>query len=120
MIKVGYAVGAAAILYGLLGIVRESEPLGWLVWFAGMVIAHDLVALPLALAAGTLLSRWPWLRATAAACLVVTLIALPMVLRLGERPDNPSILPQDYGRNLVVVLAVMIVTASLVRMRRAR
>jgi hypothetical protein len=38
---------------------------------------------------------------------LVTLATLPTVLALGRRADNPSILPLEYGRNLLIVLALV-------------
>ena len=39
-------------------------------------------------------------------------MALPAVLGIGRRADNPSLLPLDYGRNLAAVLAVIALAAA--------
>jgi hypothetical protein len=54
---------------------------------------------------------------------ILTLVALPWVLGVGADPDNPSFLPRDYGRNLLLVDVGVLVVAALwatVATRRAR
>jgi hypothetical protein len=54
---------------------------------------------------------------------VLTLVALPFVLGFGADPRNPSFLPREYGRNLVLlVVAVWLVAAAwaVVALRRPR
>ncbi|WP_433337627.1 hypothetical protein [Spirillospora sp. CA-294931] len=108
-----YASGAVLIGIGLLGIVRDlDDPVGWAVWFAGVVVAHDAVLMPAVLAAGALTGRLPdayrrGAQVALAMAAVVSLVALPLVLGKGRRADNPSQLPLSYGWNLLVVLAVI-------------
>ena len=44
---------------------------------------------------------------------VLALVALPFVLGVGADPANPSFLPRDYGRNLLLVDAGVLVIAAL-------
>ena len=44
---------------------------------------------------------------------VLTLIALPCILGGGADPANPSFLPRDYGRNLLLVDVGVLVAAAL-------
>ena len=37
-----------------------------------------------------------------------------MVAGIGRRADNPSILPLDYGRNLLVVLGLIALVTALI------
>ena len=113
-----YATGAALMAFGAAGLLSDpvdTHPAGWALWFGGGIIAHDLVIAPLVMAAGWALR--PLARPLRAALLVSVLVtagALPVVLGLGRRADNPSILPLPYGRNLVFVLAaVWLVTAAV-------
>ncbi|MFC9977969.1 hypothetical protein ACFVH6_44390 [Spirillospora sp. NPDC127200] len=114
-----YAAGGALIAYGGYGLASHVDLLDWAVWVGGAVLVHDLVFAPAVLLAGAAVTH----RRTRAALVVagaVTLVALPMVLGLGRRPDNASILPLPYGRNLLIVLAVIAVAAFLFRKRPRR
>ena len=43
------------------------------------------------------------MQATLAVCAVVVVMSVPVLKAVGRRPDNPSLLPHDYGRNLAIV-----------------
>ncbi|MEV5327024.1 hypothetical protein WBK31_37890 [Nonomuraea sp. N2-4H] len=112
-----YAAGAALVLLGFAGLIAESNPVGWAVWFGGAAVAHDAILVPLVLLAGLALRRTGWaVRAAAIVAGTVTLATLPTVLALGRRGDNPSILPLAYGRNLLLVLAALALAALLPRL----
>ncbi|MEV0151376.1 MULTISPECIES: NAD(P)/FAD-dependent oxidoreductase [unclassified Nonomuraea] len=115
----GYALGCALVVLGLTGIVLDSNPSGWALWFGGVLLAHDLVLAPAVLLAGIVLAGRAdrWLRAALIVAGLVTLATLPTVLALGRRADNPSILPQDYGRNLLLVLGTVGLAALAPRCR---
>jgi hypothetical protein len=113
---IGYAVaGAVADLGGKVG--------GVLLFLVAVLVLHDGVWLPLVLAAGALLGRFAptrhraVLRVAAIAGVAVTVAALPLTLGPGRTPDNPSALPLDYSRNLVLVLLVVAVVTGLVTAR---
>jgi hypothetical protein len=110
-----YAAGAVLIAVGLAGIVRHVPVVGWVIWFAGVAVVHDAVFAPLVFGAAHVTRRVPalWRRAAVVAG-TVTLVALPAVLGFGRRRDNPSILPQAYGRHLVaIVILIGLVTAAV-------
>jgi hypothetical protein len=44
----------------------------------------------------------------------VTVVALPFVFGFGRAPDNPSILPLNYGRNLALLLLGLAALTALV------
>ncbi|MBW8486881.1 hypothetical protein [Actinomadura parmotrematis] len=114
-----YAVGTVLMGIGAYGIVAHVPDLfGWAVWFAGGAVLHDAVFAPAVLLVGAVVTRRPVLQGALAVGGVLTLVALPMVLRLGARPDNPSILPLHYGWNLLIVLAVVAAVAAVVWWRR--
>ncbi len=108
-----------------------TDPPGWALLLLQSNVAHDFVLVPFVLVVGSFVARVvpAPLRAPIQAGLigsgVVVLFAFPFVQRYGANGGNPSILPQDYGRGLLTVLAaVWIVTAALVawswqRSRRA-
>jgi hypothetical protein len=120
------ALGLGAIWYAVSGIASDpgARPMGHLRFLATVLIGHDLVVLPLALAVGAVVSRWApgWARGPIHAALfasaTVAVVALPFVLGVGRAPDNPSALPIHYGRGLLVVLAVIWAVAAVAAIRR--
>jgi hypothetical protein len=124
--------GLAAVLYGGYGLLTAGSrvPLGsWLTWFVGSALLHDLVIAPVWIGLGWLAARFlpsaarPAIVVGAAVAGILTLVALPWVLGVGADPDNPSFLPRDYGRNLLLVDVGVLVVAALwatVATRRAR
>ena len=131
MKALGYALGGGLILLGFVGLASNSgqtEPLSWALWFGGGVVVHDLLLVPMVLALGIPARR---LRAPYRTALVVaglvSVVALPVVLGLGRRADNPSQLPLNYATDLAGVIAGIVLVAAaadgcarLLRMRRER
>ncbi len=108
-------VGLVAIGIAVVGAIADPglNQAGALAFLLGVLITHDLVALPLAITVGALLSRrlvrWarPWVLGGLFASAVVTVLAIPLLIGTGRRADNRSRLPLDYPRNLLVVLVVI-------------
>jgi hypothetical protein len=128
MKALGYALGGGLILLGFIGLVSNSgqtDPLSWALWFGGGVAVHDLLLVPVVLALGVPASR---LRAPYRTALVVaglvSIVALPVVLGLGRRADNPSQLPLNYAADLAGVIAGIVLVAAVAdgcaRLRRRR
>jgi hypothetical protein len=126
--------GLAAAGYGLFGLLTAGSrvPLdSWFLWFVGAALLHDLVLAPLWIGLGRLAARLlpaparPAATVGAVVAAVVSLVALPFVLGIGADPRDPSFLPRDYGRNLLLVDAAILVLAAgwaafaVVRARRA-
>jgi hypothetical protein len=130
--RILWLLGLVLIGYGLHGLLTAAsgpDPLRYLGFAAAAVIGHDLLLAPLALAAGGLVAHLTpsGLRGLVVAALftslTVTLVALPFVLGYGRKPDNPSVLPLDYGRNLALIVAAIwlcVATAGTVRWLAAR
>lgn len=130
------AAGWAVVLVGALGAADRishfafSIPwMGLARWMLLSTLVHDLVVAPLitlaALGVGRLRPRA--LRAPVAVGLIVSasLVAVssPRLRADGALPDNPSVLPGDAARDLLVVLAVVwavTLGAGVVRLWRAR
>ena len=114
--------GLGAVGYGVHGLLTAGSrvPLGsWLTWFVGSALLHDLVIAPVWIGLGWLAARLlpaaarPAVVVGAAVAGLLALIALPFVLGFGVDPANPSFLPRDYGRNLLLVDAAVLMVAAL-------
>jgi hypothetical protein len=121
------AVGWAVIVWGLIGIVSNSldtRPANLARFVVGGALLHDLLVAPLAVLAGVLVARAVRGRARGpvqAALVVSAIVALfswPLVRAYGLAANNPTSLPHNYGRNLLVVLgAVWAVTAVVIALK---
>ena len=114
--------GLGAVLFGVYGLLTAGSrvPLdSWLTWFVGSALLHDLVIAPIWIGLGWLAARVlpaparPAIVVGAAVAGLLALIALPFVLGVGEDPANPSFLPRDYGRNLLLVDVGVLVIAAV-------
>ncbi|SFC83919.1 hypothetical protein [Streptomyces aidingensis] len=94
-----------------------GDPQRVAVWLGGVVLVHDLLLVPLVLAAGLvlggLLGGGPGrgvLRAGLVTAGSVTLVAAPALLRPGA-VNNPTALPLDYPRNWALVTGAVLLAA---------
>ena len=111
-------LGVAGILLGLFGIGRlvsqvpVSSLIGLAVWLVAALVIHDGIASPLVIALGALLARVPprgrrFLQAALIAGAMITVIAVPMIARQGSQPVSKSILNQNFGGNLTLLLGLV-------------
>lgn len=98
----------------------DTNPSRWVVLFVGAIATHDAVLVPLVLAVGYGVSRLgparlrPVIQGGLICSALVVLFAFPFVRGYGAMPTNPTILPRDYTRGLLIVLAVVwVVTAAM-------
>ena len=116
LIAAGWAVMAVAV-FGLFRDPELGSSTSWVTWILGAAILHDAVVLPIVVGMGWMLGRvlppaWRTpVRAALVVGAIVSLAVFPIAFRYGARPDNPSILPLDVGRNLLVLLAVLALAA---------
>jgi hypothetical protein len=131
-IVTGAVVGAGFAAVGVASLLQESHdthPLVTARWVVGLALAHDLVLVPLVLLVGVAVRRFvpDRSRSLVAGGLLVSgalvLVAWPLVRGYGRSAGNPSILPRDYGRGLLVALAstwALVLVLHLVRRIRPR
>jgi hypothetical protein len=112
----GVVAGGAIMAGGVAGLLGQAEvttPLLTALRLAVTLLVHDLVLIPLVLAAGGVAARLPapWrgpVRTAAFASAVVVLLAAWGVIGQGRlpqvQPDNPTVLPNDYTQTVAVVL----------------
>jgi hypothetical protein len=117
---IGLGLGVSIIAFGLAGAVRSTqrlELLDLLRWMAGAAVVHDLVVVPAALLAGTVLRRvvpswaWPTVRWALVTAAVLALLAWPFVREYGGRASVPSHLPRDYSAGLLAYVGAVSGTA---------
>ncbi|MEP6658449.1 MAG: hypothetical protein ABJD24_00860 [Acidimicrobiales bacterium] len=110
---------------------RDAHPFALVVHVVAFDLAHDLLVVPLILVVGwgigralPAVARGP-VRSACAVSAMFVVVAYPLVRRWGRRPTNSSALPLAYGRNLVLVLAMVWAVAlaaiviRVVHLRRA-
>jgi hypothetical protein len=112
--------GLAAVGYGGYGLLTADVPLvAWATWFVGSALLHDLVLAPVWIGLGWLAARVLPRAARPAAVVggavsgVLALVAFPFVLGYGADPDNPSFLPHDVGRNLLLIVVAVLAVAAV-------
>ncbi|WP_327304056.1 hypothetical protein OG730_10835 [Streptomyces sp. NBC_01298] len=98
-------------------LLQQPEPWRIAVWLGGAVVVHDGFVAPLVIAVAALVAALgPRLRGVPRAALIIagslTAIALPPLLRPGG-VANSTVLPLDYLRNwLLVMAAIALLTAA--------
>lgn len=125
--------GLAIMTYAVAGAVTDPDlnAAGALAFLAAALIAHDALWMPVVLLAGAALTRVAprrhrrTVQVVAVIVAVLGILALPLALGVGRPADNPSIQPLHYGRNLALVLILVVggpLLAALARslVRRAR
>ena len=119
---VSAAVGWAVILgVGLRGIFVHSvdtRPANLARFVVGGALLHDLLVAPVVIVLGVALVRvvpGPARAAVQAGLAVTAIVALfsyPLVRAYGLATHNPTSLPHNYARNLVVVLSLVWAVAA--------
>jgi hypothetical protein len=126
MNKKGFAVamviGGATMLYGIWGLLvnaRDTNPTEWAKWFIGSLVVHDFIVAPLVFLIGWILSRTlpagikAPIQAGFIASAIITAASWPLLRRYGANERNPSALPNDYTRGLLLVLSVVWIAVLL-------
>jgi hypothetical protein len=76
-----YVIGLPLIALGGYGVLTSVNVSGWALWFGGVVLAHDMLLLPLVLATGVAARRAPMpVRLTAAGLALAAAVALPLAI----------------------------------------
>jgi hypothetical protein len=125
---VGLALGVPVMAYAVRGVLVDAHlthPAELARWIIGLAVLHDLVLVPIVLAAGTLLRRrvaswaWPPVRAALVTTAVLVAVGWPFARGYGRNPDIPSLLPRDYTAGLVAAVAVVWALAAVWLVARA-
>jgi hypothetical protein len=113
---IGLVLGTPLVAYGTFELIRQT---GWsrsfavARWLGGGLLLHDLVLVPTTLAVVWLIGRWAPrplrtpLRAGVLATALVIAVAWPGLRGYGNRADNPTIHPLDYGTAVLTLLVLV-------------
>ncbi len=131
MTRTRMALGALGVIVGLYGgwlvLSRGHDLLNLVLWLAGGVVLHDGVLALTVLVVGTVAVRLLPKAAKAPAVVgaivlgSVTLAAVPVLGKFGERSDNVTLLDRNYTVGWLVFAGLVlaaVVAASLVGSRR--
>jgi hypothetical protein len=113
---IGLALGTPVMLYGASELVQQA---GWprtfevATWLGGGLLVHDLVLAPIVLVVVWALGRItrPPLRAPLRVGVLgsglIVAVAWPALRGYGDRPDNATVHPLDYGSAVLTALALL-------------
>jgi len=126
------AAGIVLVLYGA-GRILFSVPPPLLVvlgaWMVGALLVQHGVVSPLVVAVGVLLRRLVpdrgrrFLQTGLIVAAMVTVVAIPLILRQGTQPAAKALLLQDYAANLTLLVGLVAgvtLVAYAVRVARDR
>ena len=91
----------------------DVRPALWVRWWVTAAVVHDVVVAPLAVGVGWLVVRFAprVAKAPVQAGLIVSAVVVamswPALRGYGRIASNPTYLPRDYGRGLILSLAVV-------------
>lgn len=118
----GAALGWLVIAYAVRGALVhriDTRPAELARFVVGGALVHDLLIVPVALAAGALINRavrGRWRAPVQAGAIIIatlSLFAYPELRGFGRRLGNPTSLPHRYGPNLAVVAGLVIVALAI-------
>ncbi|MCW2755599.1 MAG: hypothetical protein JWQ32_3010 [Marmoricola sp.] len=122
------ATGAAAGAFGislLLGLGQRNL-IATVEWLAGGVVLHDAFVGPAVIAAAFVVARLFRGRVPAAVIVggivlaTVTVVAIPVLGRFGQRPDNTTLLNGSYGVGWLVFAGLTLLLVLVLGMRGRR
>ncbi len=112
-------LGIAGILLGLFGVFRlltQVPPSALVVlalWLVGALVIHDGILSPIVAGVGWAIAcvvpprARRYLQGALIMSALVTVIALPMIYRQGSQPRSKSLLLQDFGLNLTLLIGII-------------
>lgn len=126
-----WRIGLVVVGLGLLGIgglvlldsVNPTRYVGILAWMAGAIIVHDGIIAPIVFVVALGMRRAGKKIPSAVIAIlqgaivlgaIVGLIVLPEVIKKSLGTANPTVLPLDYGFNLIVFYAIIAVVTAVV------
>jgi hypothetical protein len=117
-------VGVALLAWGtyvMVDTVALPRITGLAIWIVAAIILHDAILSPILFGAGLLLRRAgrkvpgtaiAVVQGTLVVGSMMSLIVVPILVAQNFTPDNPTILPLNYGLNLGIFWLVLLVVGS--------
>jgi len=112
-------IGIAGVLLGLFGLFRllTQEPPFELImlalWLIGAIVIHDGILSPIVVGVGWAVARVVpprarrFLQGALIVAALVTVIAIPMIYRRDSQPRAKTMLQQNFGGNLTLLIGVI-------------
>lgn len=128
LVAVGVALLAVGAVVLMVDVSVSSYP-GLLLWLAGSLVLHDGILAVIVLLVSVVLRRSsrriPFgvlliVQGAVVVAAIASLMVVPEILKKGIGTPNPTVLPLDYGANLIgfyVVLTVLTALAVVVYLR---
>ena len=130
---IGLALGTPVMVYGAYELVQQ---VGWprafnvATWLGGGLLLHDLVLVPIVLALVWAVGRFTPhalhtpLRAGILGSGLILAMGWPGLRGYGDKPDNATVHPIDYGSAVLTALAILwgavVLWSLLAILRRSR
>jgi hypothetical protein len=118
------ALGIAGLAWGAYVLVDSVKPAripGVALWAGAAILLHDGVIAPLVFFSGILLRRGGQrvsgtiivvVQCAVVVGSIVSLIVVPLLVAQSRGNDNPTVLPLDYGANVALFWAAVVVVAA--------
>lgn len=112
-------LGIAGVLLGLFGVFRlltQVPPSALVIlalWLVGALVIHDGILSPVVVGVGWAVARVVpprarrYLQGALIMAALVTVIAIPMIYRQDSQPRSKSMLLQDFGANLTLLIGII-------------
>ena len=112
-------LGIAGILLGLFGVFRlltQVPPFPLVIlalWLVGALVIHDGILSPVVVGVGWAIARVVpprarrYLQGALIMAALVTVIAIPMIYRRDSQPRSKSMLLQNFGLNLTLLIGII-------------
>jgi len=117
-------LGAALLAWGayvMFDTVRATRIPGVALWVIAAIILHDAILAPIVFMLGVVISRAGHrfggtvvvvIEGFVVVGSIMALIVVPAMIATNYKPDNPTVLPLNYGFNLAVFFVVLAVVAA--------
>jgi len=115
--------GVLLALFGVFRLVTQIPPFPLVVlvlWLVGALVIHDGILSPIVVGVGWAVARVVpprarrYLQGALIMAALVTVIAIPMIYRQASQPRSKSMLLQDFGLNLTLLIGIIAALSLLV------
>ena len=125
-------VGIGVLLYGASQLVVKVPPenLLWVaIWMVALLVVHDGILAPAVVGLGWVIGTYVprrgrrYLQAGLIVAAMITVVAVPLILRRGTQPAVKTLVTQDYPLHFLILLggvAGVLLVAYLIRVARDR